>query len=57
MLHSFKIFEEGNEGPVTLEKQMNDFFSKLDVEIISVNVAVEKVEGIDYKSVVVCYRK
>lgn len=53
----FEIFEEGNNGPLALQNKMNDFFSKKNVQICNVNVVVEKVGGIDYKSVIVCYQE
>ena len=55
MRYLFKIFEEGKCGPLSLENEMNDYFLETDGEIVSVNIAVETVDGIDYKSVIVCY--
>lgn len=56
MAFKFIIFEESNKGPVHLQEEINDFFNERQIKnIIHINTVVEKVEGIDYKSVVICY--
>ena len=51
-----KIFTENNSGPMRLESDINEFFEDMeDVMIHSTNMVVEKVDGIDYLSVIVFY--
>lgn len=52
-----KIFEENNKGASYLENEMNDFFSITDIKVLNMNVVVEKVDGIDYKSIIICYEE
>lgn len=55
----FKIFSETNDGPSALEDKINNFFDERledGIEFVSMNTVVEKVDGIDYLTIVICYK-
>lgn len=51
-----KIFQENNQGPQELEDRINDFFNdKEKLNVLSMNTCIEKVDGIGYMNIVICY--
>ena len=53
----FKIFKETNDNVSTFEDEINDFFeSKDDAIFLSMNTVMEKVDGIEYMNIIVCYK-
>lgn len=55
---SCRIFKETNTGSDALESSINEFFDEVELsakEIVKINTVVEKVDGIDYITVLVFF--
>ena len=51
-----KIFQETNQGPEVLERDVNKFLDDIGDHFVSINTWVERVDSIDYSNVLIVYK-